>query len=202
MTQLLQNKWVAVALGVVTYALTTWFALQGQRKAIGGGMAPAAKVAGHAASGPSWTFENPEMTQLILELKDQREALRLRASQLDELEARLKAERQEIYAVTQSVHQLRIDLDAMVTRITAEEAVNLKKLVKVYATMTPEGAARILKEMPDEQVVKLLALMREAESARILEAMAQGTRNEPHRVALLSDRLRLVLSAPAKTPAP
>jgi flagellar motility protein MotE (MotC chaperone) len=141
------------------------------------------------------------MSQLVSELKNEREALRVRASQLDELEARLHAERKEIYAVTQAVYQLRADLDTVVTRVSEEEAVNLKKLAKVYTTMSPEGAARILKEMDDDQVVKILALMRGSEPAPILENFGQGTKEDARRAATISNRLRLVLSA-VKKPAP
>jgi flagellar motility protein MotE (MotC chaperone) len=140
------------------------------------------------------------MSQLVAELKDEREALRVRASQLDELMARLHAERQEIYAVTQAVYQLRAELDTVVTSVSAEEAVNLKKLAKVYATMSAEGAARILKEMDDSQLVKILALIKESESAPILESLGQGGKDDARRAAMISNRLRLTLSA-AKKPA-
>ena len=141
------------------------------------------------------------MTQLLAEIKNEREALRVRASQLDDLETRLQAERKEIYAVTQAVYQVRADLDKVVTRVSEEEAVNLKKLAKVYTTMSPEGAARILKEMDDDQVVKILTLMRGAEPAPILENLGQGSKEDARRAAMLSNRLRLVLSA-VKKPAP
>ena len=133
-----------------------------------------ATAKGVEPAGPSWKFENPELNQLMAELKDEREALRVRAGQLDELQARLGTERQEICVVTQTVYRLRKELDATVSRVADEEAVNLKKLAKIYATMSPVGAARILKEMDDAQIVTILALMKEAESAPILEGFGQG----------------------------
>ena len=203
MIQFLQTKWMTVTVGTLAFAITTWFCLQPQKqikhaaaavRALKSAQSPAAKA------GPSWTFHNPEMVQLVAELKDEREALRVRASQLDELEARLRAERKEIYAVTQAVYQLRADLDTVVTHVSEEEAVNLKKLGKVYTTMSPEGAARIFKEMDDEQVVKILALMRGSESAPILESLGQGNKENAQRAAMISNRIRLTVSA-AKKPA-
>ncbi|MEI6783613.1 MAG: hypothetical protein WCQ21_22200 [Verrucomicrobiota bacterium] len=203
MMQFLQTKWMAVVAGVLAYAATTWFCLRPQQQINHAAAMLRVRQSPAMAKlpdGPSWTFQNPEMTQLLAELKNEREALRVRASQLDELEARLQAERKEIYAVTQAVYQVRADLDKVVTRVSEEEAVNLKKLAKVYTTMSPEGAARILKEMEDDQVVKILALMKGAEPAPIIESLGQGTKEDARRAATISNRLRLVLSA-AKKPA-
>jgi flagellar motility protein MotE (MotC chaperone) len=197
MIRFLQTKWIVAVVGTLAYALTTWFCLH-PRKQIEQTMATlgARRNPVHGVkAGPSWTFENPEISELTAELKSEREALRVRASQLDELEARLQAERQEIYAVTQAVYQLRADLDKVVTRVSEEEAVNLKKLAKVYTTMSTEGAARILKAMDDDQVVKILSLMRGAESAPILEGLGQGGKDDAKRAATISNRLRLTLSA-------
>jgi flagellar motility protein MotE (MotC chaperone) len=206
MIRLLKTKWTAVALGVAAYSLTTWLCLQPSKQLsrIAAELQGARRGRTASSYGPSWNFENPEMAQLIAELKDQREALRARALKLDELEARLTAERQEIYSVTQAVYHLKTNIEATVTRVGEEEAVNLKKLAKVYATMSPEGAAHILREMEDEQVVKILALMKESESAPILESLGQGTKDEPKRAAMLSNRLRLVVASasPRKTPLP
>jgi len=204
MIRILQAKWFAVTAGTIIYTLTTWLCLQPQRQLTVAAQAlrQVASAKGTEPAGPSWNFHNPEIDQLISELKDEREALRLRAGQLDELEARLSTERQEIGLVTQTVYRLRKELDATVTRVSEEEAFNLKKLAKVYATMSPAGAARILKEMDDEQVVKILALMKEGESAPILEGFGQGEKQEAKRAAILSNRLRLIVPPPKKASNP
>lgn len=204
MIRFLQTKWMTVTIGTLVFALTTWYCLQPQKQVEQAIATLRAQqiVKSTAKTGPSWTFENPEMSQIVMELKDEREALRVRASQLDELAARLNAERQEIYSITQAVYQIRAEFDTVVTRVSAEEAVNLKKLAKVYATMSPEGAARILQEMDEAQIVKILALMRETESAPILENLGQGTKDGARRAAMISNRLRLTLSAPKKPTTP
>ena len=204
MIRILQTKWMVVAAGSLIYALTTWLCLQPQKQLIRAAEAQRTVTTRKSAEpmGPSWTFQNPELNQLMSELKDEREAVRVRAIQLNELEARLSAERQEICLVTQTVFRLRKDLDATVSRVTDEEAVNLKKLAKVYATMSPVGSARILKEMDDEQIVKILALMKEAESAPILEGFGQGDKQDAKRAALISNRLRLTIPPPKKPSSP
>jgi flagellar motility protein MotE (MotC chaperone) len=204
MMRILQTKWMAVTVGTVSYALTTWLCLQPQKQFLRAAEALRATgtVKATAPAGPSWTFQNPELNHLMGELKVERETLRSRATQLDELEARLSAERQEICLVTQTVFRLRKELDATVNRVTDEEAVNLKKLAKVYATMSPTGAARILKEMDDDQIVKILSLMKEAETAPLLESFGQSDKLDVKRAALISNRLRLTIPPLKKAPAP
>jgi len=51
-------------------------------------------------------------------------------------------------------------------------------------------------------VVKILALMRGSEPAPILENLAQGSKEDARRAALLSNQLRLVLSAAKKAVPP
>jgi flagellar motility protein MotE (MotC chaperone) len=195
MIRILQNKWVAIGIGALAFALTTWLCLQPQKRLRQAAAALRATKTTAAAipAAPSWLFQNPELNQLLAEVKDERETLRVRATQLDELEARLNAERQEICTVTQTVARLRKELDLAISRVAEEEVANLKKLAKVYATMSPAGAARILKEMDDEQVVKILALMKESESAPILEGLGQGDKQDVKRAATLSNRLRLTV---------
>ncbi|HXJ73036.1 MAG TPA: hypothetical protein VNM37_09285, partial [Candidatus Dormibacteraeota bacterium] len=69
-------------------------------------------------------------------------------------------------------------------------AANLKRLSKMYASMEPAGAARILRELDDVVVVKILGLMKEAETGLILEAMARLGEPETKRAAALSENLR------------
>ena len=196
MLKLLQTKWMAIALGSLVYAITTWICLQPKKliDSLAGQALTNPQSKGIAGNGPSWNFDSPELNQLIAELKEQRETLRLKAIELQDWEKRLNSERQEIYAVTNSVYRLRNELDASVTRISEEEVGNLKKLIKVYTSMAPENAVRILREMEDDQLVKILSLMRESESAPLLEIMSQGGKEDPKRVALLSDRLRMTIS--------
>ena len=141
---------------------------------------------------------------MIEELRTEKEALRARAQQLADWETRLNVERQEILVVTQMVSRLQTELDQSLVRVTEEESANLKKLSKMYAAMSPEGAAKILRESPEDQAVKILTLMKEAESAPLLEAIGQGSQADAKRAALLSSRLRLTLSRPTgekpKTP--
>ena len=80
---------------------------------------------------------------------------------------RLQAERSELNLVTQSVRQLQLDFDQNVLRISEEETANLKKLAKVYADMGPANAARVLEEMDDSSIIKIMVFMKDVETAAI-----------------------------------
>ena len=190
MPALLKSQWLLALIGAVLYLTVTAL------------LVSPAKIIPHArtldfvnsdAPRPSWEFSNPEVGRLIAELKKEKENLGSRAKQLDELEARLAAERAEINVVTQAVHQMQVEFDRNLLRVQGEEQANLKRLAKTYATMSPEGAARIFKEMEEAQVVKIMIFMKEKETAAILESLAQLGEAEVKRVALISERLRTVL---------
>lgn len=201
MMNLIQSPWTAVAVGTLIYWTTTYALFARQH------FTPPAKLSVHAGeafpvfSGPSWDFRNPELELLVSELKGQRESLRQREQQLNELQARLAVERKEITTVTQTVWQLRIELDRVGFRISAEEAANLKKLAKMYGAMTPDGAARILRELDETQAVKILALMKESESALVLENLSKDGAASARQAAELADRLRLFSTATNQIPA-
>jgi flagellar motility protein MotE (MotC chaperone) len=142
-------------------------------------------------AGPSWDFTNPEADQLIAELKTEKKSLGKKEQELNDLMLRLQAERSELNLVTQSVRQLQLDFDQNVLRISEEETANLKKLAKVYADMEPANAAKVLEEMDDTSIIKIMVFMKDMETAAIWEAMAKTGQPEAKRAALLSDRLRL-----------
>jgi flagellar motility protein MotE (MotC chaperone) len=150
-----------------------------------------------------WEINSAEVDQLVDELKKEKTELAAREQQLNELATRLQAERSEINQATQQVYQLQKEFDQNVVRVREEEAANLKKMAKIYAAMSPEGAAGILKNLEDEQVVKFLVFMKESETAPILEAWAKLGEADSKRAALISNKLRASTyrNLASKTPA-
>ena len=193
----LQSSWVICLIGCATYLGSTLAFLKPkliqpvQAQEPGEG---ATESGGETVlTGPSWDFNNPEVDQIIAELRAEKASLNEREKQLKELAARLKSEQQELMVATQSVARLQKEFDRNVTRVRDEETANLKRLAKLYTTMTPDGAASILRNLEDEQLIKVLVYMKEAETAPILELMAKSGAEDAKRVAGISERLRLVL---------
>ena len=100
--------------------------------------------------------------------------------------------------ITQTVSRLQQDFDQQAVRVRETETVNLKKLAKIYSAMSPEGATTILKELPDDQVVKIFLFMKDIETAPILELLAKQGSSEAKRAASISERLRLATTQVSK----
>lgn len=199
----LQSPLVSTAVGGVAFLLTWVFTLLAAAPSI----RPAPPVLRDAQGVEvkpasfypveSWLYLNPEADQLIRELKTEKEALAARAEDLNQLSARLKTERAELDQVTESVKKIQADIDQRLLEVKAEEVPNLKRLAKSYSAMTPAGAATILREQDDATVAKALSYMKDAENGPILEAIARLGPAEAQRAASLTEKLRLLRSAPA-----
>jgi flagellar motility protein MotE (MotC chaperone) len=201
MIRILQSAWLAVALGVLAYAATTALLLRPDKLIAQQRALKVRTAEKEDPLVPSWAFKNPEVDEMLADLLAQREALKVREQELNDLAARLAVERQEIGIVTQRVVTLQAEMDQAFVRIQENELANLKRLAKVYAAMSPDGAAKIMTEFQDDAAVKIFAQMKESETAPILELMAKDGPTAARRVALISDRLRL-LSAPPVTEKP
>jgi len=194
MNRILQSSGTVVLLGGVTFFLTMFLVLRSVH--LGTPVLPS-KLPVAAEDNPSWKYRNPEIDQWIAQIKEERESLALRTEQLTEWEARLAAENRDIAAVTQTVNQVQADFDKRVLQFKEQEKDNLKKQVKVVADMSPGGAATMFNEMSDDEVTKLLYLMKPDVSAPILDAMSQQGEAHAVRAAALANRLKDVLNVPA-----
>jgi flagellar motility protein MotE (MotC chaperone) len=192
MIKILQSRWTTALLGGVLYLSVTAYLLMPAR-VFSRGIPTASESEPRHTTGPSWDYSNPEMDRLMTELAKEKGEVAQRQQQLDELAARLEAERTEINILLQSIQRTQKDFDKNVLRVHEEEALNLKKLAKVYAAMSPEGAAKILRQMDDDQIVKFLVFMKEDETAPLLEGLSKLGEAEEKRAATISDRLRTVI---------
>jgi len=157
------------------------------------GLAPTGDALLSTSDDPSWNFRNPEFQQWIEEIKREKEHLAQRAQQLQELQKRLDAEHQEILTITQAVHQLQVDFDKNVVRLKSQEMDNLKRQTKIVSGMSPEGAAAMLSEMPEEQTIGVLYLLKPDVTSSILDTLSKMGKTEAKRAADLADRLQHVL---------
>jgi flagellar motility protein MotE (MotC chaperone) len=200
--RLIRSPWVAGLIGALGFQVLMLVLVQRHL----GETVAARQEEAHAGADPgppppAWHFFNPEVDQLIAELKTGREANETRAKELADLAARLAAEREELNLVLKNVQQMQARFEKDLLRIADEETANLRKLAKTYAAMEPAGAAKILAAMDDAALVKILVFMKENEVAPILEAFAKKGDTEAKRAALISERLRVVLYRnPAEKP--
>lgn len=189
MIKILQSGWFGMFVGGILYLATT-AALWPKHVATTPIGAPT-----HTADVPV-NFSNPEIDELMTELRTRREALLARESQLKAWEARLQAERSELTIVTQMVSRAQSEFDKSILKIRADETANLKRLAKTYAEMSPQAATAILKNQDDPVFAKILMLMKEQEVAGILEQLTKQGESEAKRASQLAERLRLAASVP------
>jgi flagellar motility protein MotE (MotC chaperone) len=198
MTRILQSSWFALLVGGVLYLAATVLVLQPSKLTV---LRPAKPTNRSADDDPSWRFRNPEFNQWVAQIKEEKDSLALREQHLNELQNRLTAERQEIMAVTQTVAQLQSEFDRNVVRFSAQATENVRRQAKLIAAMSPAGAAAMIAEMPDDDVVRILFTMKTDEASAILDNLSTRSRDDARRAALLTVRIRQILPTPTNTTA-
>jgi flagellar motility protein MotE (MotC chaperone) len=194
MKKLLTSTWMIVLLSGVIYLGATvafWKTPVVRAREVPDDAKPQA-----VTTGPSWEFTNPEADQLMAEIKAEKKSLEKKESDLNDLSVRLQSERAELNLVTQSVQSMQSNFDQNVLHIKDDETINLKKLAKVYAAMSPEGAAAVFAELDDAAIVKIMMFMKEGETGAILDSLAKKGGPSAKRAAALSERIRLVSHRP------
>src|SRR5262245_38770851 len=191
MIRTLQSPWLAAFVGCVLYLSVLIGLIQPARFEAVQAVLARQKKAAH--NEPSWAFRNPEFEQSLDEIRREREALALRSQQLQELQTRLDAERQELTTVTQTVYQLQAEFDRNVVRIKEQESENLKRQAKVLSGMSPEAAAGLINQMPEDEAVRILYTMKAEEASAVLEAMSKVGKPEAKPAATITERMRRAL---------
>jgi flagellar motility protein MotE (MotC chaperone) len=146
-----------------------------------------------------WDFWTIEMENLANDLRDERVRVKQRDDQLSQREARLNAEQQELEKTRKQIEALRAAIDERLIEVTEGEAANLRKLALTYGALTPKSAVAIFREMDDTTLVKLFSLMKPETIGPILNEMGSDA-TMAKRAALLSERLRLIKTAPKPAP--
>jgi len=191
MTRWLTSGWVVVLAGGLVYLGTTALLIRPAQFA--GVRATLADAKLTPDNDPSWKFKNPEFQQWVAELKMEKSDLDARAQRLQELQTRLAAQQQEFTIATQSVYELQAEFDKNVIRIKSQEVQNLSKQAKIISGMSPEGAANLIAQMADDDVVRLLSIMKPDEAGIMLDSMSKLGKTQAKRAADLTARLRMVL---------
>jgi flagellar motility protein MotE (MotC chaperone) len=156
---------------------------------LSGVKAPDAGTVEEEELGRSYVREHPlsaeEIAQLIQDLKQQRQALRARATELTREQKRLALHRQDLLKERKEIDSLRTQItsewDAIkkaresigerMAVMNSDEGKNLKKLAKTYESMKPDRAAAALGQLDEATVAKILYLMRDRSVGKIMGAL-------------------------------
>ena len=142
-----------------------------------------------------WNFHSSEVTRMIRDLADEREALRQKEAELAAEEARVKSERSENERIRGEIARSRNELSDFIVQVKAGEAQRIREEVSILSAMAPEAIVSVFNEKSDKDVVKILAQMKSDQVGQILESMMAaapepGKPTPAKRAADLLDMLR------------
>ena len=117
-------------------------------------------------------FQNAAVQiELLQDLKQRRQQLDERETELIAREALMQATEKEIDRKYEEMLALRNEIEALLDRQSQEEQERIASLVKVYETMKPKDAARIFDTLDIDVLVSVMAEMSERRLSPILASM-------------------------------
>ncbi len=153
-----------------------------------------------------WNFNSDAVNQLIADLNSGRDKIATEEKNLVTLKSQLESEKAELGKLRGELEAMRKEIDERVLEIQDSEIKNLKTLSQTYSAMPPAAAVAIFREMDENMVVKILAVMKVDRTGPILGEMSKvqdkpGEESMTKRAARISDKLRLIKPLKKETPA-
>jgi flagellar motility protein MotE (MotC chaperone) len=118
-----------------------------------------------------WNFHSHEINKLIEDLNMERTSLSKKEEDLSITESRVNAEIKELKRIKDEIQNYRKELSQYLIEVQGSELKNLKTEVSVLGNMDPSSVVAVFAEKTDEEIVKLLALMKPDAIAPIMETM-------------------------------
>lgn len=113
----------------------------------------------------------PGEVAVLQELATRRDGLNKLEKELASRERLLNAAEGRLDKRIGELQQLRESIEALVRQYNDQEAAELQSIVKIYETMKPKDAARILEDLEMKILLGIMEIMKERKSASILAAM-------------------------------
>ncbi len=113
----------------------------------------------------------PGEVAVLQDLANRRDELLTLEKELDSREQLLKAAEGRLDKRIDELQLLRDSIEALVRQYTDQEKAELQSIVKIYETMKPKDAARILEDLEMRILLGIMESMKERKSAPILAAM-------------------------------
>ena len=133
------------------------------------------KAAGDADPGRRTTDFPVEFTPaevaVLQDLANRRDELLTLETELEGRERLLNAAEGRLDTRIDELQELRSSIEALVRQYNEQEKEELQSIVKIYETMKPKDAARILEDLEMQILLGIMETMKERKSAPILAAM-------------------------------
>ncbi len=127
--------------------------------------------AGHDDAGFSIEDLTIEEIEVLQDLSVRRSALEQLERELALREGLLNAAEQRIEVKITEMQSLRDEIGVLIRQYDEQENAELQSVVKIYETMKPKDAARILQDMEPTVLLSIMEQMKERSSAPILASM-------------------------------
>ena len=124
-----------------------------------------------------------ELSDLEKNLKQREENLKLR-------EERFKGREEEVAAMQKELQGIFENIAQYLPKISDAEKKNLKKLAKMFETLSSENANPMMTQMPDETLVVVLSFMKPRSSAKLLGGFGAVSADNARRAAKLTEMLK------------
>jgi len=198
-------KLFAIALGIVlVVTVVVIFAVPGIRnRVLGSKTAETTEKSEGEVKDPSEAENLRELAVYQEKMKasnqvfDLADKLKQREAYVVEQEARiqrmqdaLKAEREAIDKIRLEIQTMHADIAQFIPLIEEGEKKNLKKIAKMFETLSSDNANPIMARMPDQTLVIVLSFMKPRNSATLLGGYASLNPESARRAAELTEKLK------------
>jgi len=116
--------------------------------------------------------------------------LGLREETLRIREERFKGRETEILRREKEIREMLQTMSQYIPEITEAEKKNIRKLAKMFETLSPKNANPLIAQMPDQTVVNIFSLMKPRNSAKLLGAYASLNGESARRAAKLTEMIK------------
>jgi len=116
----------------------------------------------------------PTEVELLQKLAERRAELDKRAAEISQREVLLQATEQRIDEKIAKLAALEKEIGGIADKQSAEDDARIKSLVKIYETMKPQDAARILEQLDMPVLLGVVEHMKELKTSAILASMDPG----------------------------
>jgi len=171
MKQLLKSNGILILVGSLLYLGVTFGMIMSSIEVIKGSQkehtveSPIDPV----LDGPSWTYLNPKLNELILELRIRLEEVKKKEDELKLWEQQIEKESLYIRNITNRVEDIKTQVNKVARKISTDEDANLKKLLELFKSLETSQTATILEPMSDEKISRIFSLLKPADVGPIVD---------------------------------
>lgn len=152
----------------------------------------------------SLRFDNPDVVNLLNQLRSRQEQQAVREKKLKELEDRVRLEMQNLHLATQWIAQARLAQDRLLTNrmtyLKAEEQRSLLEHGRRLASLPPPQAVAILTNYTPDEIAKTFTVLNSTNASTLLGALVASGESGVRLAADISRRMmQISLRSPEGT---